>query len=90
MGPGSPFNGLLGLATQKLRILYENGLLAGHGANNRRDAGIITIPDPDSLAFIEIDAAEILDKCGDEMLPSLLAVADNVDPRLSLIVQNNA
>ena len=65
----------------------KDRLGAGYSADDRRHTRIVAVTDSDRLAFLEVDAAELLDKRCDEMLARLLAIADDVDARLSLIVQ---
>src|SRR5690606_24196646 len=85
-----PFDGLLGLLTQKLRIFDKNRFWTRYATNDCWYTCIIAIPYSDSLALLEIDAVEVFDKRSDEMLARLLAIADDIDARLPLIVESQA
>ncbi|MNX90320.1 hypothetical protein D3C86_1223660 [compost metagenome] len=81
---------MLGLLAQELGVFDENGLLAADGAHDGRDARIIAIANPDGFTFFEIDAGEVLDERGDEMLTGLLAIADDIDACVLLFLQRQA
>ncbi|OXC78732.1 hypothetical protein BSU04_10365 [Caballeronia sordidicola] len=75
------------MLAQKLGIFNENRFLSGDRINHRRHACIIAIANSNGLAILEIDAAEVLDKRGHEMLARLLAVTDDIDARMLLFLQ---
>ena len=62
-----------------------DGALAADRAGHGRDLGLVAVgADADRLPAVEIDAVEIGEKAVDEMDARLLAVADDVDPRILL------
>ncbi|CUI28174.1 Uncharacterised protein [Achromobacter xylosoxidans] len=85
-----PLDGLRGLLAQELGVFDEDRLLAAHGADDGRHAGVVAVADPDGFALFEIDAVQVLDEGGDEVLAGLLAVADDVDAGVLLFVQGQA
>ena len=50
-------------------------------------ARLIAIANFNHFAFLEVDAAEVLDKRRDEVLARLLAIADDIDAGLLLFSQ---
>jgi hypothetical protein len=89
-GPGSAH--LIGWSVwlRKARILDEHRLLARHRTHHRGYAGVIAIADAHCLALGEIDAVEVLDEGGHEMLARLLAVTDDIDAGVLLLLQRQA
>src|SRR5690606_40077593 len=69
-------------------IFDKNRLRTGDRADDRRHTRIIAATNSDRLTFLEINAVKVFNKCGDEMLARLLAVADDIDTRLPLIVED--
>ncbi len=82
-----PFDRLAGLLAQEFGILDKNRLFARDGADHGRHAGIVAIADAHGLALFEIDARQVFDEGGDEMLAGLLAIADDIDACLALVIE---
>src|SRR5690606_2328935 len=80
-----PFDLLVSLLSKEFGVLDEYRLLARHLTDDGWHTRFIAIANPDGLAFLEVDSAEVLDKGGDEVLARLLAVADNIHAYLPLI-----
>jgi len=78
---------LTGLLAQESGVIHEHGFLAADSAHDGGHARVIAVTNPDGLAFFKIDAFQVLDKGGDEMLAGLLAVADDIDAGVQLFLQ---
>ncbi|MNO78818.1 hypothetical protein D3C76_699710 [compost metagenome] len=85
-----PFYRLPGLLTQKLGIFDKYRLLPGHSTHHCGDACIITITDPDRLAFLEIDAAQVLDEGRHKVLARLFTITDDINTGVLLLLQCQA
>jgi hypothetical protein len=85
-----PFDRPVGLRAQELRIVDEDRLRPRYGTDYRRHARIVAIANPDDLALVEIDSAEMFDEGRDEMLARLFAVSDDIDPGLPLIIDGQS
>jgi len=59
-------------------------------ACDHRHLGVVAVADAHGLAPGEVDAVEVLDEGGDEMLARLLAVADGADAGAQLVVDGQA
>ncbi|RON73336.1 hypothetical protein BK668_29265 [Pseudomonas fluorescens] len=78
------------MLTQEFGVFNKNRLFARHCAKDRRHTGIVAITHSDGLTFFKINAAEVLDKRRDKMLARLLAVTDDIDACLLLVVQGQS
>ncbi|MNM27860.1 hypothetical protein D3C81_383590 [compost metagenome] len=85
-----PFDGLLGQLTQELGIFNENRFLTGNSTDNGGDARVIAITNPDRFPLLEINAAQVLDEGRDEVLTGLLAITDDIDAGVLLLLQGQA
>ena len=57
IGPGrAHLMGCFVCCAQELRIFNKDRLLAGNGANDRRDARVVAVANSDGLTLLEIDA----------------------------------
>ncbi|KKB60882.1 hypothetical protein WM40_26580, partial [Robbsia andropogonis] len=82
-----PLDRLVRLLTQEPGIFDEDGLLTSNIPDDRWHAGIVAIADSNRLAVLEIDAVQMFDKRGHKMLARLLAVTDDIDACLLLLLQ---
>ena len=80
-----PLEGLVRPRAEGGRVVDEDGALAAHGPDDGRDARVVAVADAHRLATCEVDAAEVLDERGDEVLAGLLPVADHVEARDGLL-----
>lgn len=85
-----PLDRLIGLRAQELGIFDEHRLLARDRADHGRHAGLVAITDLDGFTLLEIHAIQVFDEGGDEVLTRLLAIADDVDPGVLLLLQGDA
>ncbi|MNH28740.1 hypothetical protein D3C79_889280 [compost metagenome] len=82
-----PFDGLPGLLTQKLGIFYKHGLLSSDSTHHRRYACVVAIADAHGFTFLEINAAEVLDEGRHKVLARLLAITDDINAGVLLLLQ---
>jgi hypothetical protein len=85
--PGQgPFDRLVRELAQVLRIVNENRFLTRHPPRSARSHHSDCECAPS--AVFKIHAAEVFNKGGDKVLAGLLAVADNINTRAELFVED--
>ena len=82
-----PLDRLIGLLTQEPGVVNKHRLLATHSADHRGHAGIVAITNSNGLAPLEINAVEVFDEGGHEVLARLLAITDNINASQLLVLQ---
>lgn len=85
-----PFDRLVRKLAQVPGIVDEDRFLARNRRNYGRHAGVITVTNAHRLAVLKINAAQVFNKGGDEVLAGLFPVADDIDSRTDLLIQRQA